>query len=357
MKVERHVTQDAQGNYVNHGPWKMRDERGRLVAQGDYDLGRRTGTWVRWYRDPAESDLFTKLPYEQFLGPFISQATFKDGQLDGWWIIYDNQMRKISQWTFTAGKRHGASIWWYTNGRKMREAQFRDGEMDGYYMEWAPDGTERVKESYQSGRKLAEKITRYPGGKKKSQGMYLFARDVEQSPDDWWNCKLLLTNATGKDEQHGPLTIWHPNGNLAFEGEYDHDVQVGPFTWWHANAQQALSGHYDQGKQQGAWTWWHENGQKSIQGHYVHGTPAGRWVWWQEGGQVAQSADLSNSEGLVIDAPRALDPAAPHEHADLATVGKALRRRSLQFRASARRCRWPMNIYDGTSARSRITTL
>src|SRR5262245_45483663 len=93
VKIERQVTQDGQGNYLNHGPWKMWDERGNLIAQGEYDLGERNGEWIRWYRAAAESELFSKLPYSQFIGPFVSQATFKRGKLDGVWIIYDNQMR------------------------------------------------------------------------------------------------------------------------------------------------------------------------------------------------------------------------------------------------------------------------
>ena len=38
VKIEREVTQDAGGNYLNHGAWKMFDERGNLVAQGEYRL-------------------------------------------------------------------------------------------------------------------------------------------------------------------------------------------------------------------------------------------------------------------------------------------------------------------------------
>jgi hypothetical protein len=74
----------------------------------------------------------------------------------------------------------------------------------------------------------------------------------------------------------------------------------GLFTWWHANGQKALEGRYDQGKQDGPWTWWYATGQKSIHGEYAKGNPTGRWTWWKEDGKVAQSADLSHSEGVVI---------------------------------------------------------
>ncbi len=312
VNIERQVTQDAQGNYLNHGPWKMWDERGNLVAQGDYDRGNRTGTWVRWYRAVAEADLLGKIPYQQFVGPFVSQATFKNGKLDGLWTIYDSKMRKISQWGFVDGHRHGPSMWWYANGHTMREAQFRDGDLDGEYVEWSPEGGVRVNETHQAGRKLAAKTTYHANGKKKTEDIYLFAKDVEQTPDDWWNCKLQVTVKNGHDEKHGASVAWHPGGQRQLEGLFEHDAQVGQFTWWHANGQKALEGRYLLGKQDGVWIWWHANGQKAINGQYANGTPAGRWTWWKEDGQVAQSADLSNSEGIAIEMPRTLEPdAAP----------------------------------------------
>jgi len=301
VRIEREVTQDAAGNYLNHGPWKMWDQRGNLMAQGEYRYGDRTGTWVRWYRGTSEAPLLRTAPYKDFAGPFVSQATFQNGQLNGYWTLYDGKLRKISQWRFVDGHRHGLSVWWHANGRKMREIQFRDGDIDGHLAEWSPEGAVVLKETYQAGRKLGQKTAHYRDGKqKKSQGMYLFAKDAEKTPDDWWNCKLVVTIKTGKDERHGPWTSWHPNGQHQLEGTYEHDLQVGLFTWWHANGQKALEGRYDQGKQDGAWIWWYTNGQKSISGKYARGNPMGRWTWWGEDGRVAQSADLSNSEGVVI---------------------------------------------------------
>ncbi len=301
VKIEREVTQNAQSNYSNHGAWEMWDPHGNPIAQGVYENNNRTGTWIRWYRNPAEASLLTTAPYQQFAPPFISQATFSNGRLDGTWTIYDGKKRKISQWEFADGKRHGVASWWYANGRKMREIQYRDGEIDGELVEWNPEGAVLVKDTYQNGCKLARKTVNHPGGKKKLEGMYLFVKDIEQTPDDWWNCKPQVTTKQGKDERHGPSTSWYANGQRQLEGTFEHDVQAGQFTWWHSNGQKALEGRFESGQQNGPWTWWYASGQKSIHGEYVHGNPTGRWTWWKEDGTVAQSADLSHSEGVVID--------------------------------------------------------
>ena len=182
----------------------------------------------------------------------------------------------------------------------MREIEYRNGEMDGQYFEWGPEGTVLLKDTYDDGRKLGEKTANYPSGGKKSQGMYLFAKEVEKTPDDWCELHAATLTKTGKDEKHGAATTWHSNGQKQNEGTYEHDMQVGLFTWWHANGQKALEGRFDTGKQDGGWTWWYPTGQKSIQGEYAKGNPTGRWTWWKEDGKVAQSADLSHSEGVVV---------------------------------------------------------
>ena len=303
IRIEREVTQDANGNYVNHGAWKMWDQRGNVIAEGQYLDGERDGTWNRWYRS-GEADLLTRMPYQQFQGPFISQATFQYGKLDGKWTIYDSKQRKITEWEFTGGKRHGKSVWWYGNGQKMREVTYRDGEIDGEYLEWNQDAKPLVKETYQGGRRLATKVAYHSNQQKKSEGSYLFAKEIEKSGDDWSECKLATYEKQGKDEKHGAWVSWYPTGQKQMDGAYRNDAQVGKFTWWHPNGQKALEGLYDMGKQHGKWVWWHPNGQKAIQGEYVRGNPTGHWSWWNENGKVAQAADMSHTEGMVVDMPK-----------------------------------------------------
>jgi len=302
IKIEREVKQDANGNYVNHGVWKMWDQRGNVIAEGQYQDGERDGTWNRWYRT-SEVELLRKMPYQEYTGPFISQATFTEGKLDGKWTIYDAKQHKISEWSFADGHRDGKSIWFYSNGQKMREIDYRDGEIDGQYLEWSPDAKLLVRDVYQGGRRLAKKIAEHNASQRRSEGVFLFAKDVVKTSDDWWNCEPATYEKTGKDEKHGPWTSWYETGQKQMQGEYRNDSPVGKFTWWHVNGQKALEGTYVNGKQHGRWVWWHQNGQKSIQGEYVMGNPTGHWSWWGEDGKVSQAANLSHTEGKVVELP------------------------------------------------------
>lgn len=302
IRIEREVTQDADGNYINHGSWKMFDERGTIVAEGHYANGERDGTWNRWYRG-NEAELFSKLPYQQFTPPFVSQASFHNGKLHGRWGIYDAKQRKISEWQFADGEREGRSSWYFATGRKMREIDYQKGEIHGEHNEWNADGRQTIKDEYRDGRKLAAKVDYYPNKQKKTEGMYLHAREVVQTPDDWWTVKIASYAKQGKDEKYGQWIAWYQSGQKQMQGEYRNDLQVGKFQWWYENGQIALQGSYDNGKQVGKWTWWHDNGQKKTQGEYADGNPTGRWRWWDTNGRVHETADLTHGDTKVVDVP------------------------------------------------------
>lgn len=303
VKIERQVVQDANDNFLNHGKWKMWDPSGNLTAEGHYRNGERHGTWLRWFRG-TEAKIFATVPFKQFRGPYVSQAEFKDGKLQGQWTIFDSKQRKISEWGYADGERHGKWIWWLASGRKLREIDYEQGDVNGQIREWSQEGKLVVSDAYQKGRKLARKATDHKGGKqKKTEGMYLHAKTVPDGPDDWWNGKLAPFVRQGKDERHGAWSTWYASGQLKDRGQFDHDVEIGTFTWWHINGQKATVGKFEQGERTGEWTWWHETGQKSIQGEYAAGGPSGRWIWWQEDGKVAQRADY-NGKGRVVDRPK-----------------------------------------------------
>ena len=184
IRIEREVTQDNRGNYLNHGAWKMWDIKGNLVAEGQFVDGERQGTWYRWHHR-EDSDMLSRAPYDKFAPPFVSQATFQSGELHGAWILFDAKQVKISEWNFVEGKRHGKSIWWHANGQKMREMDYKDGLVDGEVLEWNEAAQVTTKAVFQQGRKLAARTEFYREGVKKSEGTYLHAAFVVKTSDDW----------------------------------------------------------------------------------------------------------------------------------------------------------------------------
>ena len=106
VKVEREITQDAEGNYVLHGAWRQFDEQGRLIIDGRHEHNLKIGLWRKFYRG-SEAPLLATAPYKDFTAPFISQANFHNGQLHGKWMISDSKQRKVHEIEFCDGQRHG----------------------------------------------------------------------------------------------------------------------------------------------------------------------------------------------------------------------------------------------------------
>ncbi|HZZ72857.1 MAG TPA: hypothetical protein VFE24_11430 [Pirellulales bacterium] len=308
VKVERQVTQDTDGNYINHGSWTMWDDKGRMVATGEFRNGVRHGAWSRWY-GASEGEMFNAPLYKLFQAPFMAEANFVDGKLHGTWVVYDSKKRKCSEWNFENGERQGKSVTYFPSGNKMTEVEYKDGQINGDTLEWNAEGKQVAKETYMDGRRLAAKVDYYSPGVKRFEGVYLYARQINSTNYDWWNGKISVTAAgkEGIDQRHGMWTSWYRNGQKQLEGRYVEDAPVGKFHWWHPNGQKAIEGEYINGKQTSKWTWWHINGQKNIEGEYTNGNPSSKWTWWREDGHVTKVADMSLEHGdsapLVSDAP------------------------------------------------------
>jgi antitoxin component YwqK of YwqJK toxin-antitoxin module len=312
LKIAREVTQDANGNFVNHGSWKQWSQQGELIAEGHYQNGVRDGIWRRVLQ-AKESPLFATPPYDQYHGPFISEARFEKGNLAGAWVISDAKGHKVSEIPFEGGVRSGVATWYHANGRKMQQITFAKGVATGEILTWRTDGSLAAKEVYLDGQKVESKTEQYPQKQQKSLGEYLAPRQVVSKPDDWWNARLATFTAEGTPERHGKWTAWHQNGQVQVEGKFDHGHPVGEFTWYYANGQKSVEGSYQSGERHGVWTWWHENGLKASSGEFVEGKPAGHWTWWTEDGKVAQKADFADGvpQQALEDVRRANQAAIP----------------------------------------------
>ncbi|MDX1946078.1 MAG: hypothetical protein SFU86_11830 [Pirellulaceae bacterium] len=312
IRIEREMTQDAEGNYVPHGAWRHFDEKGRLIMEGRFASNQKEGTWRRLYRGD-DAPLLATMPYKDFTAPFISTGNFYNGQLHGKWTITDSRQRKVHEIEFIDGQRHGKSTWYYPNGSLMLQAHYEHGRVSGDVIKFAADSSVIAKENYQNGRKLAPKVEFHDAAQsaKKSETTYLHATLVVKTPDSWETAQLATFETRGQDEKHGPYTAFHRNGQPAKQGEYRYNLPVGKIVYWYANGQKQMEGMYVDGKQQGVWSWWHENGLKSIAGEYHDGSPVGKWSWWKETGKLAQKADLSAEKPLTAATPQA--PDSPRE--------------------------------------------
>lgn len=299
IKIVRHVYQDDRGNFVPHGSWRLSTAEGGVTAEGNYRDGKPDGTWTRWLT-AEQAKTLAESPYKEFTPPFISEATFRGGMLDGKWTIYDSKQRAASEISFQSGQRQGRAIWRHANGKPARELTFRGGIAHGSAKSYDASGKLLKTLEYREGRLVDQQIDHFgKKDRKKSETTMLRAPLVVEKPDDWWHTRFATYKKQGQDERHGKWVVWYPNGIKQAEGTFDHGKPAGDYAAWHDNGQKKVEGEYLEGRKHGSWVWWHANGQKSIQGDYDHGNATGRWVWWKESGRVAQQLDMNGRGGQV----------------------------------------------------------
>jgi antitoxin component YwqK of YwqJK toxin-antitoxin module len=300
VKIERCVTLDADKNYVNHGAWKMLTPTGELIAEGQFEMGKRIGMWTR-YHGRTDSPALNEYPYNRFRAPFRSHANFVAGQIDGEWLIEDADEKKCVQISFKTGERHGPAIAWLPNGKMYRQANYDEGMPVGDVLEVnAKSGEFERSASYVNGRKIITKTAYYKGSKqKKSEALYLAATTVKKTPDDFWTMRFAQYTSEGKDLRHGPSREWYASGKPQSDGNYQNDKRHGKFTFWHENGQVAVTGEYKDDQPDGLWVWFHENGLKSTVGKYENGTFIGEWRSWGEDGRLTRQKVYDGTESIT----------------------------------------------------------
>ncbi|WP_231753371.1 toxin-antitoxin system YwqK family antitoxin [Rosistilla carotiformis] len=310
VKVERTVTQDELGNFVNNGPYRMYSPSGSLVAEGNFQMGARHGDWRRVY-ETADASLLSAYPYSEFQAPFVSQATFTADNLSGSWIITDAQGKLVSEIPFRDGLRHGQAIWNHPNGKRMYEANYRDGMLEGVMAEYDAASNELTSHTFQDGRREEREVEHYKNQQPKAEFLYLSAQQTLKQRDDWWNAKPAVYETAGKRLKHGSFVEYHANGQKKSTGKYEEGHLTGEFASWFENGQRETLGHYHAGVAVGAWAWWHPNGMRRAEGHYANGAPEGQWISWTPEGKVAKRQTYADARPSDVVRSRNANPARP----------------------------------------------
>ncbi len=185
IKIERQVTKDAAGNYVNQGTYTEYALDGTVLKTGVFQDGKLQGKWTQSFAKD-DGHLFSADHESEFLGPFTSEATFVDGRLDGAWTIKDRNGQTIVEWNFEQGVRDGKWSWSYPRGERRLEATFKNGKLDGDVLEWSQDGQLTNKTNYVDGRQLVKTVEWYTLGQKHFEGCYLRVPKMSEPTYDWW---------------------------------------------------------------------------------------------------------------------------------------------------------------------------
>jgi antitoxin component YwqK of YwqJK toxin-antitoxin module len=293
LHIERYLAEDAEGNLVNHGPYKEYDPAGVLVRSGSYTMGKMEGPWFQVIPSSKVMLLTDKLD-PGFRGPFRSEANFINGESHGEWLVTDASGKPILLWPFELGKRQGVSTWFDSTGSSVREISYSADIPHGPAAEMTHPQGEILRQEYVEGRVLKSRTDWYSPGKKRGEEKLLVAASQKIVAHDWWNNVVSSEPFAGEPIRHGAFTTYYANGQKMSEGEFVMGEPHGEFTWWSENGQTQATGAFDSGKRVGNWVWWHANGVKMVTGNYETGSQVGQWSHWNADGRLLARAEGAN---------------------------------------------------------------
>jgi antitoxin component YwqK of YwqJK toxin-antitoxin module len=289
VHIERWVTEDSDGNLINHGNYKEFDGQGNLLRSGNFRMGELDGPWHQSLNLATTQSLIDTLD-PGFRPPFKSEAIFSNGQLDGDWAVSDSAGKPVVIWQFVAGQRENASTWLNSRSQSVREINYVGGVPDGAASRVVPGSREPERFTYFKGQIVKSWTTWHDPDRrqyKKSEETVLMPGADELVSHDWWNSQVVSNPVTSSPSiRHGRYVAWHTNGTKSIEGEFQHGQPVGEFQWWYPSGQLQGKGVYQDGLMSGSWTWWYPNGMKLLQGNYASGEQVGTWSQWAVDGQL-----------------------------------------------------------------------
>lgn len=75
------------------------------------------------------SDTMVKAIYYHSNGEISQIGCFKNGRLQGEWIMFDENGKKIALGEYKEGKRIGEWFYWNPNGEALREVTYSNGKL------------------------------------------------------------------------------------------------------------------------------------------------------------------------------------------------------------------------------------
>lgn len=153
---------------VPDGPYKLFDERGKVLSAGEFAEGRKVGQWsqaadplagtpateTNFYEDgtPESIQEYISLKDEHYTwrywnpqGKLIEQGTYFSGEKDGNWETFYNNGSPKSKGRYEVGLQAGVWQFWYPNGQKQRDVRIdrREEQLVNY---WYSNGEQAVEQ-------------------------------------------------------------------------------------------------------------------------------------------------------------------------------------------------------------------
>ncbi len=110
------------------------------------------------------------------------------------------------------------------------------------------------------------------------------------------NGKLSVEANFNNGLQVGRMNQWYANGQLQTEMNYKNDTLNGPYRMWHEDGQLWFEHNIKNGLTDGLQRYWYENGQLQSEENYKNGIRDGLWRTWSKNGQLKYQRNYKDGE-------------------------------------------------------------
>ncbi|MBK8978738.1 MAG: hypothetical protein IPM29_22800 [Planctomycetes bacterium] len=153
-----------------------------------------------------------------------------------------------------------------------------------------------------AGLTVVHTVFRYPNGGKRSEGDYalggprigIWRHYFANQPDDPDAERLQSAGAYQDGKEHGPWTIYHPNGQVESRGSFEAGLATGPWEGFHDDGVLRWRATFQDGKAEGTWTSFGTDGTPLEVGVYRAGSRVGVWRTYDARGNVTGELDYGD---------------------------------------------------------------
>ena len=300
VRIERQVTLNNDGNYVNHGAWKMYTPAGDVIAEGQYNFGERNGMWTRW-NGRKDSPLLNEFPLQGFQSPVHVASDVRQRQ-DGRRLGHHRRQRSQGDADHRSrnGQRNGTATTYLPNGKVLSQTTYQNGTPVGDLLEVNKKTGELARTgTYEEGRKVVTKTNYFPGSKKEAVGDHVPGREDDRDrppmisgPSSWPS-----TAPKAATCGHGSSRTWYANGKPEMDGFYEYGKKsrhVHLLARERPGGLRPASTKATSPKARGF------GGTRTARSRPSASTPngnlIGEWRWWDEAGKLTKQQTYNGTE-------------------------------------------------------------
>lgn len=279
---------------LRHGTYKRYDWSGRVVWEGEYDMGYLNGT--------------RKIYYE-WDNQVYNEVKLVDGQLDGKSLAWWEDGKKRYEENFVLGSQEGEQKYYHENGELQRVNNCRDDEIDGELKYYSPDGMLVCVRYYRDGNLIGYS---YEG----TDGNILPMKEFEEATGKfecyYRNGKKSLEGEFMNGQVHGHWIEYFSDGTVKEDENFEYGERNGVQTRYYANGKLQEVESYYYGSLDGPCKYYYLNGNLKRVENYTLDEEWSRWYFYNENGQLTHTrlfyAGVQQDEVVVPVAPPAPEP-------------------------------------------------